>query len=182
MFFKMCNLCLIKPVYEFTNKRKLCSRCFINWFQKKFLYTIRTFEMIQKEDIVGYENKGDFRGVVLEELLKIFAEKSMIEIVKLPNKKITKKASSSTKDLESEKIIEILIKKDAKELNDLAPVKGDVIKPLYLFLDKEVLLYAELKKLKFKEVEKEKDSIISELEKKHPEIKHAIVQSYLELF
>ena len=88
----MCNLCLTRPVYEFTNKRKLCGRCFINWFQKKFLYTIRKFEMVEKDDLIGYENKGDFRGVVLEELLKILEEKAPIEIVKLPTKKkVTKK-------------------------------------------------------------------------------------------
>ena len=89
---KMCKLCLLKPVYEFTNKRKICSRCFINWFQKKFLYTIRKFEMIKRDDLISYENKGDFRGVVLEELLNILSEKAPIEIVKLPSKKkVTKK-------------------------------------------------------------------------------------------
>ena len=179
----MCNLCLTNPVYEFTNKRKICGRCFINWFQKKFLYTIRKFEMVVSEDIIGYDNKGDFRGVVLEELLNIFVEKAPVEIVKLPTKKkITKKAIVSTKDLESDNIINILIKKDAKELNELAPVNGNVIKPLYLFLDKEVLLYAKLKKLKCKEISKSKETIVSKLEEKHPEIRHSIIQSYLGLF
>lgn len=179
----MCNLCLTKPVYEFTNKRKICGRCFINWFQKKFLYTIRKFEMIRQNDIIGYENKGDFRGVVLEELLKILGEKSPIEIVKLPTKKkVTKKALASTKDLESDKIINILIKKDAKELDKISPVNGRIIKPLYLFLDREVLLYANLKKLKFKKVDEPKETIVSLLEEKHPEIRHSIIQSYLDLF
>ncbi len=179
----MCNLCLTKPVYEFTNKRKLCGRCFINWFQKKFLYTIRKFEMVDQGDIIGYENKGDFRGVVLEELLRILEEKSSIEIIKLPTKKkITKKALTSTKDLESDKIINILIKKNAMELNDLGPVNKKEIKPLYLFLDREVLLYAKLKKLKFKDIVKPKETIVSELENKHPEIRHSIIQSYLDLF
>jgi len=179
----MCNLCLSKPVYEFTNKRKLCSRCFINWFQKKFLYTLRKFEMIESDDIIGYENKGDFRGVVLEELFNIFVEKAPVEVVKLPTKKkVTKKAIASTKDLESDKIINILIKKDVKELEGLSPVKGNVIKPLYLFLDREILLYAKLKNLKFKESVKPKETIVSQLEKKHPEIRHSIIQSYLELF
>jgi len=64
-----------------------------------------------------------------------------------------------------------------------------VIKPLYLFLDEEVLLYAKLKKLKFKKEIKgkktKKDKIsnfIDDLEVKHPEIKHAIINSYLELY
>jgi len=139
--------------------------------------------MIEREDLIGYENKGDFRGVVLEKLLNILVEKSPIEIVKLPTKKkITKKALISTKDLESDKIINILIKKDAKELNELSPVSKKEIKPLYLFLDREVLLYAQLKKLKFKKVDKSKETIVSLLEKKHPEIRHSIIQSYLDLF
>ena len=179
----MCNLCLTKPVYEFTNKRKICGRCYINWFQKKFLYTLRKFDMIGQDDIIGYQNKGDFRGAVLEELLNILVEKSPVEIVKLPTKKkVTKKAISTTKDLESDKIINILIKKDAKELKELSPVNKNVIKPLYLFLDKEVLLYAKLKKLKFKKEDKPKETIVSLLEKKHPEIRHSIIQSYLDLF
>ena len=65
----------MKYVYEFTNKRKLTKREFIRWFEKKFLYTIRKFQMIKKNDIVGYEKKSDFRGIVLESLLKMFAEK-----------------------------------------------------------------------------------------------------------
>jgi hypothetical protein len=139
--------------------------------------------MIEKDDLIGYENKGDFRGVVLEELFNILIEKAPIEIVKLPTKKkVSKKAIASTKDIESDKIINILIKKDVKELNELSPVKGKVIKPLYLFLDKEVLLYAKLKKLKFKKLDKSKETIVGLLEKKHPEIRHSIIQGYLELF
>ena len=62
---------------------------------------------------------------------------------------------------------------------------GKTIKPLYLFLDKEVFLYAKLKGLKFKDVSKKKnklDDFIDDLEKKHPELKHSVVNSYLEMF
>jgi len=62
-------------------------------------------------------------------------------------------------------------------------VDGRVIKPLYLFLDKEVLLYAKLRGLKFGDVEeKRKDNIslfIDEMEKLHPEVKQAVIASYL---
>ena len=78
----MCQLCKTKPVYEFTNKRKLCARCFIRYFQKKVLYTIRKFNMINKNDIIGYEKSKDFRSVVLEDILKLFAKKWMIKLVK----------------------------------------------------------------------------------------------------
>ncbi|RLG10034.1 hypothetical protein DRN73_08995 [Candidatus Pacearchaeota archaeon] len=176
----------MKHVYEFTNGRELTKKEFIHWFQKKFLYTLRKFKMIQKEDIIGYENKGDFRGVVLEDLLKMLAEKSPVKIIKLPSKKkITKKAIALTSDLESDKIINVLVNKNALELKNLYPVNKKLIQPLYLFLDKEVLIYAKLMNLKFKKVSNKKDKLsqfINDLEKKHPEIKHSIIKSYLELY
>jgi len=203
----MCKLCETKPVYEFTNQRKLCKTCFVRWFQKKVLYTIRKFEMIKKNEVIGYDNSG-FRGIVLEDVLKMFAEKSIVELapqaytkevrepaeagpekfslkiftkgIKLPSKKkLDKIAIASTTDLEADKIIHFLIKGKGKL--DSA-VDGKIIKPLYLFLDKEVLLYAKLRKLKFKKIKEKKDKIskfIDELEKMHPEVKQAIVSSYL---
>jgi len=185
----MCKLCEIKPVYEFTNQRKLCARCFINYFQKKVLYIIRKFKMIQNNDDVVYENKGDFRGVVLEDVLKMFAEKAFISLHRNPpttlKKKSAKIALSSTIDTESNKLVHNLIKGNAKNLKELGPVVSKIIKPLYLFLDEEVLLYAKLKKLKYKKKIEKKDKIsnfINDLEVKHPEIKHAIINSYLEIF
>ncbi|MEN7982583.1 MAG: hypothetical protein ABFQ65_03995 [Nanoarchaeota archaeon] len=214
----MCKLCETKPVYEFTNKRKVCKNCFVRYFQKKFLFIIRKFEMIKKGDVVGYKKGIDFRDIVLEDLLNMFSEKGMVEIVRMPStpqmypeksfatlksvprekkdfstkdkiftkgkKKINKIAVSSTIDSEADKIVHILIEGDVKDLKEIAPVNKKIIKPLYLFLDAEVLLYAKIKKLKFKKTNKKKDKLslfIDELEKKHPEIKRAILNSYLEL-
>jgi len=176
----------MKHVYEFTNKRKLTKREFIKWFQKKFLYTLRKFKMAGKNDVIAYENKGDFRGVVLENLLEMFSHRALISIFKADTKrKYTKKALTSTTDTEANKMTYILIKGDTNRLKELAPVYGKTIKPLFLFLDKEVLLYAKLMNLKFKKIAEKKDKIskfINELEKKHPEIKNSIISSYLELF
>lgn len=186
----MCKQCEKNPVYEFTNKRKLCKNCFVNYFHKKVFYIIRKFKMVNHQEIIGYENKKDFREVVLEEVLKKFSEKFIITLVKLPSKKkIDKKAIASTIDLESEKIIHALIKGKTSELKQVSPIekikKSITIKPLYLFLDKEVLLYAKIKKLKFKKTNPKKDNItkfVDNLEEKHPEVKRAIVNSYLELY
>lgn len=185
----MCKQCELKPVYEFTNQRKLCKRCFINYFHKKVFYTIKKFEMLSNEDIIGYYKSNHFRGVVLEDVLKIFAEKSTIKLVKLPfKKKIDKLAVSSTIDLEADKIINTILYGKIKELKEVSPIwkkRGKtLIKPLYLFLDKEVLLYAKLRGLKFKQLKQKKNKIsifIEELEKKHPEVKRAILNSYLAL-
>lgn len=181
----MCQKCKTKPVYEFTNKRKLCKRCFINYFQKKVLYTIRKFRMIKNKDIVGYKKSLNFRDATLEDVLKMFFEKISGELVELSNKKrITKIAVSSTIDSESEKIVSEIINRDLKKINEIKPINKKIIKPLYLFLDKEVLLYSKLKKLKFKKEKKEKNKIsgfINETEKKHPEVKRAIVKGFLKL-
>ena len=213
-YYKMCKKCETTPVYEFTNKRKLCGDCFIKYFQKKVLYTIRRFGLIKKNEIIGYEKGDDFRQVVLESILKLFAEKWRIKLVELHsqardinkqliiNKKISKIAIGQTIDLTAYKIINSLVNKNVKNLEDVAPIEGKIIKPLYLFLDKEILLYAKLrsnfcipkgmrqhyaklKKLKLTKIEKEKNELsefIEELEKKHPEVKRAVVNSYLELF
>ena len=178
----MCKNCQLKPVYEFTNKRKLCSDCFVKYFQKKVLYTIRKFQLIQPNEVVGYSAKNNFNDKVLECALKMFAGKAPIELVILPTKKkIDKIAISSTIDLEAEHIVNTFVKENVKKLN-VEPIEGKVIKPLYLFLDEEVLLYAKIKKLNFKQSEKKKNEIskfINELEMKHPEIKRAIVNGYL---
>ena len=182
----MCKLCESQPVYEFTNQRKLCRVCFVRWFEKKFLYTVRRFGMIGREDVLAYENKGDFRGVVLENLLKMFSERSLVKVIKLPsNKSFTKKALGDTLDITSDRIIKDVVKGKIKDLENVRAVDGKVIRPLYLFLDQEILLYAQIKKLKFKKSKETKDkwySFIESLEKKHPEIKRAIVNSYLELY
>ena len=174
----------MKYVYEFTNGRKVTKREFLNWFQKKFLYTLRKFEMVKRGDVIGYKSSKDFRGVVLEDLLKMFSQKTQIELVKLPNKKSTKIASPDTTGTESDKIIHSLFKGDLDKL-DAEPIKGKKIKPLYLFLDKEVLLYAKLKGLKFSKPKNKEDKVslfVDSLEKKHPEIKYSIVRGYLDLF
>ncbi|MCL5018687.1 MAG: hypothetical protein M1416_02905 [Candidatus Pacearchaeota archaeon] len=181
----MCKLCEKKPVYEFTNKRKLCARCFVNYFQKKFLYTLRKFNMIKQGEVIGYKKTNDFKGVVLEYLLKMANEKSNFTLVKLPNK-TDKIAIDSSLDSESENIVTSIIKENASGLKEELPVGEKIIKPLYLFLDEEILLYARLKKLGFsRDIKKRKDKIenfIDGLEKKHPEVKRAVVNSLLEIY
>jgi len=180
----MCKLCNGKPVYEFTNKRKLCKRCFINYFQKKVLYTIRKFKMIQRGDRIFYKKGNDFKAVVLKEMLKFVSDKADIS---LPNsrERANKTALDSSIDSEADKVVKILISGNVSDLKQFLPVYRNTIKPLYLFLDEEILLYAKLKNLKFQEKKEKQDKIKffeDELEKKHPEVKRAIVNSVLELY
>ncbi len=188
----MCYKCQLKPVYEFTNKRRVCKTCYIRWFEKKVLYTIRKFNLLKKGDIVGYSQKNDFRSVVLEAILKMLAKNGRIEVMKLDSSlvhkkegglKITKLAVPSTTDLESYQVVSEILYGDIENLNRLKPLDKKTIKPLYLFLDKEVELYANLRGLDFKRYKKQKDkvsSFIDELEKSHPEIKRSIINGLFE--
>jgi tRNA(Ile)-lysidine synthase TilS/MesJ len=181
----MCKLCNEKPVYEFTNKRKLCKNCFVDYFHKKLLYTIRKFGMIRRGDVVGYKKKNNFKGIVLEQMLIFLAGRAEFKLVKLPRKKTVKIAVDASLDSEAGEIVKSLIKEDVSDMKKFLPVYGNVIKPLYLFLDEEILLYAKLTNLRFKQ-KKDKNSKIedfmNDFEKKHPEVKRAIVNSLLELY
>jgi tRNA(Ile)-lysidine synthase TilS/MesJ len=141
--------------------------------------------MINSKCTIGYGKGNDFRSVVLEEMLKFISDKYNFNVASMSNKTVNKIALTSSLDSESEKILQILIDKKASELKSCLPVVGKEIKPLYLFLDEEILLFAKLKGLKFKEMKKNKDKIelfADELEKNHPEVKRAVVNSVLKLY
>jgi tRNA(Ile)-lysidine synthase TilS/MesJ len=142
--------------------------------------------MIKHGDIVGFRKGNGLNEIVLEHLLTFASEKYNFELVRLPNKRANKIASDSSIDSESEDIINILINGNSSELKKDLPVEGKIIKPLYLFLNEEILLYARLKKFGFtKTVYKKKSKIkefTDEFEKKHPEVKRAVVNSFLELY
>ena len=74
----MCHLCNTKPVYEFTNKRKLCKNCFIHWFEKKFLYINRKFGMIKRGDVIVIKG-NDYKNEVLKHILRNLKEFGMIK-------------------------------------------------------------------------------------------------------
>ncbi|MFC1681995.1 hypothetical protein ACFL0X_00040 [Nanoarchaeota archaeon] len=180
----MCQLCKTKPVYKFTNQRQLCKTCFTRYIEKKFLYTIRKFKLIKKQEKISTTNSNDFRNTVLKHLLKMFAEKSTIKLTNSARKI----AHPNTTDTEANKIIQEIIKGNTKNLKKYSPITKEnsktIIKPLYLLFDKEVLLYAKIKKLKYKMSETKQDKIqkfLNSLEKKHPEVKQAIIQAYLQL-
>ena len=181
----MCKQCELNPVYEFTNQRKLCKNCFINYFHKKFLFTIRKYKMIKTGDIAGYKKNDSLKGRILEKMLFFLNKKYGTEIVELPNKRANKIAIDSSLDSEANEIISLIIHGDSFNLKKNLPVEKNFIKPLYLFLDEEILLYAKLRNIKFKPEKKKKEKInefLEEFEKKHPEVKRAIINSVLGLY
>jgi len=138
--------------------------------------------MIKRGDIIVIKGKG-YREVVLEYILNKFKDKLMINI----SNKGNKIAITDTIDKTAQQIINNLINEnlDNKKLLPIEKIKNKIIKPLYLFTDEEVLLYAKLNGLKFKKEINKKNKIIDFLEdteKKHPEVKRAVVNSYLKLY
>ncbi|VVB79796.1 Uncharacterised protein [uncultured archaeon] len=180
----MCKQCELKPVYEFTNKRKVCGNCFINYFNKKVLYTIRKFKMADHTSLIFLKRSEEFREIVLGDVLKMFVSKSGAQLVKKKTKNCLIAVGDST-DLIAERIINSMFEGSLEKLNNVKPVEAKVIRPLYLMLDTEILLYAKLKKLRFN-ITKRKESkfeyFTKSMEEKHPELKHSVVNSYLELF
>lgn len=178
----MCKECEKNPVWIFTNKRKVCKKCFIRYFQKKFFYTVRKFKLFGREEIIYYDSNG-VKGKVLEELLMELKSKLALELIKSSSRKYDKNVLTTSLDDTSYDVVKELLKGDLVKKN-LNIKEGKTVKPLYLFLDAEIFLYAKLRGIKASGKEKNslEKKLIDGLEKNHPEIKNAIVNSYLELF
>ena len=174
----MCRKCKANTVFVLINGRKLCKKCFCKYFEKKIFYTIRKYNFLKKYGSIFIE-KAKY-----SEILKYIFRTSVYKIKK--NKQVNKiLLSTSADDIAIEIILNQLSTK--KEIKELLPKQKNKIKPFYLLLDKEILLYAKLKGLKINK-EKEKDELtkkvrtfINDLEKKHPEIKYAVVNGFLQI-
>jgi len=133
--------------------------------------------MVHTGDIIYYNQKTIY-ALILEDLFRLYSEKTRIKFTNNRDK-ATKIATDDSIDSEADEILDDLINKKIKNIN---PVDGKIIRPLYLFLNEEILLYAQLKGLKSKSEKRKKSNIsefLDDLEKKHPEVKRAVVNSYL---
>jgi hypothetical protein len=179
--FKMCKKCETNPVYEFTNKRKLCDRCYLQWFRKRFLYTFRKFEVNSRDTYFYIKPRNELNTIVIKDLFEYFKEKLKYSFTQ---KKSYVKILPNTLDDTSFNLINEIFLGEIKNWKKEKAFEKDFFKPLYLFLEKEVLIYARIRKLKYKKEEKVKSNIfhlIQNLEKNHPEIKHSIVNSFLSI-
>lgn len=177
----MCKRCETNPVYEFTNKRKLCDRCYLHWFRKRFLYTFRKFEVNSRDNYFVLISENDLNNVVLLDLFNYFKEKFNFGFK--PKKKAIKILPDDL-DSTSFKLVNEIFKGNIKNWEKEKAFDSKSFKPLYLFLEKEIFIYAKLLKLKYKkQIKKEGDifNLIENLEKNHPEIKHSIVNSFLSI-
>lgn len=154
-----------KFVWQFTNQRKLTASEFVEYFEKKVKSTIRKYQMpIQKI------KKKSLEANVINRI-----------IMELPNRTGNLNDESLT-DV-SNAILYIMMYGNERRLHGLLPRN----QPLYFLSDKEVLLYAKLKRIKGK-ISREKgklkqiDDFLASLEKKNPDIRQNVVNAMLKTY
>jgi hypothetical protein len=155
-----CKICQTSPVWKFTNKQQLCSGCFVRYFEKKVLYTIRKYQMP-----ISIIKKTDLNSKIINNIIK-----------NLPKR--TGKLSSENLDDISLGILNEMMNRDSKNLNRFLPKN----QPLYFLSDKEIELYAKIKKIsgktkKLAAKEKKINDFIIKIEQKNPDIRQNIVNA-----
>ena len=168
----VCQKCKTQSVYEFTNKAKVCRECFMDYFERKIFRIIRKYQM-SLLNIAG--DKKDVRY----KILKLILEKIKI------NRKSKAKITTGIKNLDdfSAEIISGVMAKNIPSLKKLLPKTKNEEFPLYFMSDKEILLYAKLKKIRVgikrneNRLQKEINSLFSELEKNDRDVRHAVVNA-----
>ena len=159
-----CKICQAQWVWKFTNQRTLCSSCFVKYFEKKVKSTIRKYNMpISK--IKGNSLKANIINNIIKEL---------------PERK--GKISEDSLNNLSSYILYTVMHGNIDNLKKFIPKN----QPLYFLSDKEILLYAKIKKIKGK-IEKKKskdkeiDDFVKHIEQKNPDIRQNVVNAMLKL-
>ena len=155
-------------VYTLSCNRDLTKKEFLQYFEKKFLYTFRKFKF--EKDCLKIKKSSGANTVVLVFLWKKL--KRELEFAKNSN------VDASSLDDFAEKILISFMNKNF----NLKKVISKKITPFILLLDKEIELYAKLNNLKFSK--KKRSEIMRWLDQEeqiHLEIKNAIVYSLLKL-
>jgi len=154
-----------KFVWKFTNQRKLTASEFAKYFEKKVKETIRKYQMP-----IGKLSK---KGLKAESINKI--------IQSLPVR-AGKLNDNNLNDI-SNTILCIVMYGDKDKLRKFLPCN----QPLYFLSEKEILLYAKLKRIKGK-IENPKgkskqiDDFLVSLEKKNPDIRLNVVNALLKSY
>ncbi len=153
-----------KIVWEFTNKRKLTAGEFIEYFDKKVKATIRRYNMP-----ISKAKGNSLKARIINNIIK-----------ELPERK--GKISPESLDNISNNILYIIMHNNKDKLKNLLPKN----QPLYFLSDREILLYAKIRKINGRLENKQKggklkkiDNFIRTIEQKNPDIRHNIVTALL---
>ena len=160
-----CKNCKKKPVWKFTNQTELCAGCFVKYFEKKVKGTIRKYKM----PITKIKNK-----TLKAKVINYITNSLPLRAGKL--------SDDNLNDI-SNTILCIVMYGDKDKLRKFLPCN----QPLYFLSDKEILLYAKLKRIKGK-IENPKgkskqiDDFLVSLEKKNPDIRLNVVNALLKSY
>jgi len=80
---KMCKNCDKNPVYITLNHRKLCKNCFVKYFEKKVLKTIRKYDMVGKKDKIVVGISGGKDSITTAHILNKFLERRGKKLIAL---------------------------------------------------------------------------------------------------
>ncbi len=159
------------PVWKFTNGIELNEKEFCDYVEKKVFKTIRRYGLLanscQKEILVSRSN--DLNTRVLNHII------STKFLIKESNKPFF--SSENLSDVSEEKFLKILDGKFKKKKT--FEKKG----PLYMHSDKEILLYAKLKKISGEPAERNKriQTLFSKFMVKNPDLEHNVVNAFEQL-
>lgn len=165
-----------EKIYLLSCGKWLDRRGFIRYFERKVLYTLRKYKMLDSAIVIDNKNP---KSAVLKHFMKKISprNKSKGEVMML---------ADSTDDI-SVKIIEVFMKGKYQDLKILLPrfKKGNktFVRPFYFMLDKEIELYAKLKDIKMKKIKVDNDvrKWLDDYEQKHLELKNSVVSSLLRI-
>lgn len=160
-----------KFVWKFTNGIELNEKEFLNYFERKVFRTIRKFEMLKnvfcKE--INVSSEEDLNTKVLNYVL---ATKLHVKFSAKPFF-----SYRNLSDISEDNFLKILdgkFKRKKKEINNM---------PLYFHSDKEIQLYAKLRKIEGKERVRNKRvrELFDKFMIKNPDIEHNVVNAFEQL-
>ena len=158
-------------VYILPNGKPLGAKDFNRYFEKKVLYTIRKYGMPRDAKIKKSDN---LNSKVLLDLYSRFG------FIKPSSKSI---ALDDSADDVASGVVESWFEDMRSNFSPSSKGKSRPLgRPLFLMTDEEIKIYASLKRIKGKDKKKSPARLmLDKMEKPHPEVKRAIVQSYLQI-
>jgi len=161
-----CKTCSSHPVWKFTNQRQLCTNCFVDYFERKILATIRKQGGLTNNIQI---EKKDIRSKIIQNII------SPIHVENSQKKKLIVK---NLNDLSLDIMSNLIYKQKPKSKNE-----KNNLAPLIELSDDEIKIYCTIKKLKFNikrklsKKQKDLDEFIAGFEKTNPDVRHGIANS-----
>jgi hypothetical protein len=159
------------PTWKFTNGTELNEKEFLNYIEKKMFKTIRRFEMLKNYGTkeIPISASDDLNTKVLNYIL---ATKFSVKFSSKPPF-----SSENLSDVSEENFLKVLDGKFKRKKT------AQNKRPLYLHSDKEIQLYARLKRIKgtIKKRDKRIQALFAKFMAKNPDLEHNVVNAFEQL-